>query len=151
MKFIKKHKSLIIALIIFIIVLVAFLVAYRTFFPEEETAIYGSRLEGIDKVELSKDTYNKIEGALKDVSKETTSRVQGRILNVMLTVNDNVSKDDAKNVANKIVEQLSKEQVNYYDIQVFIKKDGKTEDAASFPIIGYKHHITEGFTWTKDR
>ena len=54
MKFIKKHKSLIIAIIIFAIVFVLFLVAYRFFFPNEESAIYGDRLEGIEIVLVEK-------------------------------------------------------------------------------------------------
>ena len=65
MKFIKKHKSLIVALIVFVLVLVLFLLVYRSFFPDEETAIYGSILEGIEKVELKKTDINKIEDALK--------------------------------------------------------------------------------------
>ena len=151
MKFIKKHKGLIVAVIVFILVFVLFLLVYRSFFPDEETAIYGGRLEGIEKVEIKKDNKNKIIEALNGVSKKTKVRVQGRIIEVSISINDDINRDAAKAEANKILEQLSKEQKEYYDIQVFISKDGKTEDAAQFPIIGYKHHISEGFSWTKDR
>ena len=151
MKFIKKHKSLIVALIVFVLVLVLFLLVYRSFFPDEETAIYGSRLEGIEKVELKKTDITKIEDALKGISKKTTVRTQGRIIEVMVSLNDEVNRDTAKAESNKIITSLSKGQREYYDIQVFISKEGQTEDAAQFPIIGYKHHISEGFTWTKDR
>ena len=151
MKFIKKHKGLIVAVIVFILVFVLFLLVYKSFFPDEETAIYGGRLEGIEKVEIKKDNKNKIIEALNGVSKKTKVRVQGRIIEVSISINDDINRDAAKAEANKILEQLSKEQKEYYDIQVFISKDGKTEDAAQFPIIGYKHHISEGFSWTKDR
>ena len=151
MKFIKRHKGLIVALIIFILVFVLFLLVYKSFFPDEETAIYGSRLEGIEKVELKKADKTKIDEALKGISKKTKVRVQGRIIEVSISLNDEVNRDTAKAESNKILEQISKEQKEYYDIQVFISKEGQTEDAAQFPIIGYKHHISEGFTWTKDR
>lgn len=151
MKFIKKYKSLIIALIIFILIFVLFLLVYRSFFPDEETAIYGSRLEGIEKVELKKDNQAKIEETLKSSCKAVKVRTQGRIIEVSMSINEDINRDAAKAEANKILEQLSKEQKEYYDIQVFISKEGNTEDAAQFPIIGYKHHISEGFTWTKDR
>ena len=151
MKFIKRHKGLIVALIIFILVFVLFLLVYKSFFPDEETAIYGGRLEGIEKVELTKDNKTKIDEALKGISKKTKVRVQGRIIEVSISLNDEVNRDTAKAESNKILEQISKEQKEYYDIQVFISKEGQTEDAAQFPIIGYKHHISEGFTWTKDR
>ena len=151
MKFIKKHKSLIIAFIIFVLVFVLFLLIYRSFFPDEETAIYGSRLDGIEKVEVTKTDKSKIEDALKDISKSTSVRTQGRIINVSISINDDVNRDTAKAESRKIFEQLSKGQKEYYDIQVFIKKEGQTEDAPQFPIIGYKHHVSEDFTWTKDR
>ena len=151
MKFIKKHKSLVVAIIVFILIFVLFLLVYRSFFPDEETAIYGSRLEGIDKVELKKADVSKIEEALKGSCKSVKVRTQGRIIEVSMSINDEVNRDAAKAEANKIIEQLSKEQKEYYDIQVFVSKEGKTEDAVQFPIIGYKHHISEGFTWTKDR
>ena len=86
MKFIKKHKSLIIALIIFILVFVLFLLVYRSFFPDEETAIYGSRLEGIDKVDLTKGDISKIEDALKGISNKTKVRTQGRIIEVSISI-----------------------------------------------------------------
>jgi len=151
MKFIKKHKSLIIALVIFILVFVLFLLVYRSFFSDEETAIYGGRLEGIEEVELTKSDSSKIEEALKGSCKSVKVRTQGRIIEVSMSINDDVNRDTAKAEANKIIEQLSKDKKDYYDIQVFVSKEGKTEDAAQFPIIGYKHHVSEGFTWTKDR
>ena len=151
MKFIKRHKGLIVALIIFILVFVLFLLVYKSFFPDEETAIYGGRLEGINEVELTKSDSSKIEEALKGSCKSVKVRTQGRIIEVSMSINDDVNRDTAKAEANKIIEQLSKDKKDYYDIQVFVSKEGKTEDAAQFPIIGYKHHVSEGFTWTKDR
>ena len=151
MRFIKKHKGLIIALIVFILVFVLFLLVYRSFFPDEETAIYGSRLEGIEKVELKKENQTKIQEALKESCKSVKVRTQGRIIEVSMSINDEINRDAAKQEAGKILEQLTKEQKEYYDIQVFIVKEAATEDAPQFPIIGYKHHISEGFSWTKDR
>lgn len=151
MKFIKKHKSLIIALIIFILVFILFLGIYRFFFPNEESAIYGDRLEGIKEVALTDKDKTKIEDALKEISNTTKVRTQGRIIEVSISLKDEVNRDSAKENSKKILEQLSENQIKYFDIQVFIKKEGKTEDAAQFPIIGYKHHTLEGFTWTKDR
>ena len=151
MKMLRKHKSLVAAIVVFVLVFILFLLLYRTFFPDEETAIYGDRLKGIEKVELTDGNKDKIEKALSDVSKETTVRTQGRIINVSMSIKDEVNRDVAKAAAGKVLENLSKDQKEYYDIQVFISKSGKTEDAGQFPIIGYKHHISEGYTWTKDR
>ncbi len=151
MKFIKKHKGLIVALIIFIIVFVLFIMAYRYFFPDEEKANYGDRLDGIEKVEIVKSDKDKIIESLKDISKDTKVRVQGRIIEVSVTLNPGATRDEAKEKANRIPEQLSDAKKGYYDIQVFYKKIDETEDKAQFPIIGYKHHTLGEFAWTKDR
>ena len=46
------------------------------------------------------------------------------------------------------IKKLKKEQKKYYDIQVFVQKSKETNE---FPIIGYKHHTKDSFSWTKDR
>ena len=47
-----------------------------------------------------------------------------------------------------MIETLTKDEKKFYDIQIFVKKDS---DASNFPIIGYKHHAKDKFSWTKDR
>ena len=151
MKFIKRHKGLIVALIVFILVFILFIMAYKFFFPDEEKANYGDRLDGIEKVELTKADKDKIIDSQKEISKSTTVRVQGRIIEVNISLNDSANRDQAKESAKKIPESLSEGQKGYYDIQIFVKKEAETEDKAQFPIIGYKHHTLADITWTKDR
>ena len=47
-----------------------------------------------------------------------------------------------------MLDQLDDDEKGFYDIQIFVKKD---TDAADFPIIGYKHHAKDSFSWTKNR
>ena len=65
-----------------------------------------------------------------------------------MIVNPDISSSVAKDNSKKIFELFAEKQLNYYDIQVFLKKE---TDATDFPIIGYKHQNKDGFTWTKDR
>lgn len=113
-------------------------------------AIYGERLDGIEEVKISKTKKEDIENSIKEVgnNKSVKVTIQGKIINVMITINDDVTRDSAKGLADKVLEKLSEDEKRFYDIQVFIKKD--VEDA-QLPIIGYHHPKKNGFSWTLDR
>jgi len=148
-KILKKHKVIIlmfVCLIVLSIILIKLLDSYNN----DAHAIYGNRLEGIDKVKITDTTKKDIEKNIETEGKTEKISVttQGKIINITITLKDDTSRDDAKKLSDKILEKLTDEQKKFYDIQVFINK--KT-DEASFPIIGYRHHTKEGFSWTLDR
>ena len=148
--FIKNNKVTVVAFIICVIFVVLVFVIKLTFFPNEASAIYGDRLDGIEDVEITNNKQKTIEKALeeRDEVKNTSCDIEGRILNVIITVNDDVELDAAKGLTSSITDNLEDDQKSFYDIQVFISKDN---DDTRFPIIGYKHQNKDGFSWTKDR
>ena len=148
MKFIKKNKNAIIAVGVFVIVLILFIIIKNTFFPDEKQAIYGTRLEGIENVKISDDVEDKVKASLDESVQDVSVRTAGRIVNVILTVNSDVSADTAKGYAIKVLEIFEEDQKKYYDFQVFIKKEAESNE---FPIVGYKDHNKDSFSWTKDR
>lgn len=149
-KFIKNNKVTAVAFIICVIFVILVFAIKLTFFPNEGTAIYGDRLDGIEEVEITDDEQDKIISSLegKDEVKKVETDIKGRTLNVLITVNDDVELDPAKALTSSITDTLDKDQLGFYDIQVFISKDN---DDARFPIIGYKHQDKDEFSWTKDR
>lgn len=150
MSFIRKNKFVIIAIGIFLILVVLVFQIATMFFPEEGTALYGDRLDGIEEVELSNSKLTKIESNLKSdgAVKEADVSVVGKIVEVIITVQDDTSVDTAKALNTKVLDSLSNKEKKFYDIQIFVKKDSEATD---FPIIGYKHHAKDTFSWTKDR
>lgn len=148
--FIKNNKVTVVAFIICVIFVIFVFAIKLTFFPDEGKAIYGDRLEGIEEVEITTKQQDNIISSLEEKAevKEVSCDIAGRILNVLITVNDDVELDPAKALTSSITDVLKEDQLGYYDIQVFISKDG--EDTR-FPIIGYKHQNKDEFTWTKDR
>ena len=149
MNFIKKNKVTILVIAIFAVCIFMIMGLINAFFPEEGTAIYGNRLDGIDKVEISDTTLKDLEDKFKDDAvKSVSARVAGRIIEIEMVVNDDVDPGTAKIYGNKALEVFSKEQKEYYDIQIFAKKDIEAEQ---YPIIGYKHKSKESISWTKDR
>ena len=148
MKFIKKHMSLVVALVIFVLVFIGFLILKNVFFPNEAKAIYGNRLEGRDKVEISDATKKKIEDKLKEKTSKVEVRVAGKLIYIDMKVTGDVNVAGAKELANQALAEFSDAEKAYYDIQAVIECDTNT---TQFPIIGYKHHNRKAYTWTKDR
>ena len=147
MNFIKRNKKLLVVITVFLVALVAGIQLKNILYPSGG-AIYGNRLDGIEEVKLAKDLDKQIQEKLKELVSKVEVRTSGRIINITLIVNPDISSSVAKDNSKKIFELFAEKQLNYYDIQVFLKKE---TDATDFPIIGYKHQNKDGFTWTKDR
>ena len=150
MSFIRKNKFVIVAIGVFLILVILAFRLFSMFAPSEGKALYGDRLKGIEEVELNNKKLLNIEDTLKEDSavKEATASVEGKIVEVIITVKDEISTDTAKSLSNKVLDTLTTKEKKFYDIHVFVTKDKETKD---FPIIGYKHHTNEKFSWTKDR
>lgn len=147
MNFIKRNKKLLVVIIVFLVGLICAVQLKNILFPSGG-AIYGNRLEGIEEVELAKDLDKQILEKIKDGVSKVEVRLSGRIVNITMTVNGDVSPSTAKEYAKKSLELFAEKQLKYYDIQVFAIKDVESKE---FPIIGYKHQDKSEFKWTKDR
>ena len=145
MKFIKRNKGIIIALVVFFILILLCVEAKNLLFGSNG-ATYGNRLD--NRVELSKDLDKKIKDSLISGVDNVKVRVSGNIINITLTLADEVTKDIAKGYAKKALESLTTEEANCYDVQFYLVKNSEATD---FPIIGYKIPTEQKITWTKDR
>ncbi len=150
MSFIRKNKFVIVAIGVFLILVIIAFQVVNMFFPEEGKALYGDRLDGIEEVELSDKALSGIAAKIEEDAavKEASVSVAGKIVEVIITVQDDTTVEAAKGLNTIILDSLKKKEKSFYDVQIFVKKD---TDAADFPIIGYKHHAKDSFSWTKDR
>ena len=156
MKQIKKRKKvnkLLILFAIFCIVLLVFIIKVVMIFTEsDEEAIYGHRLDGIEKVEIKESEKEKaIKEKLGDHVSSVKVRVQGRIVNINLSITKDVIRDWVKDDCKNVLGLFSEDEVKFYDFQFFVEKNVEAGDKNQFPIIGYKHNSSENITWTKDR
>ena len=150
-RFIKKHRYTLILLLIFILLGFLTIKVKDILVPDEGKATYGDRLKGIEKHEISKETYQKIDedlGNNKNV-KNISHRIQGKVLNYFITVDDKVAVKDAKEIGNKITTFLDEDTLSFYSLQIYISKEDKALN--NFPIIGYKDPLAKNISWTKDR
>ena len=148
MKYMKKRKNIMVGLGVIILIIFAAFLTKRLLSVNENVAIYGSRLDGRDKVKISNDTKNKVKASLSDNTSSVEVRVAGRIIYIDMKANGDTSLEAAKELGNKSLESFSDAEKKYYDIQVLIENDA---NAGQFPIIGYKHHSKDAIVWTKDR
>lgn len=150
MDFIRKNKFTMIAIFCFLLLVILLVQVKNTFFPNMGKAIYGNRLEGIENVKISDKELTTVKDTLKknDTINKVSTIVSGKLVNVIITVGDDLGLEQAKKLAGEVYKEFTTEQQKFYDFQVFIQK---SNDASDFPIIGYKHHNREGFSWTRDR
>lgn len=150
-KFIKRHRYTLILLLIFILLGFLALKVKDILVPDEGKATYGDRLKDISKHQISNDEYQKIKEGIesdKNVTK-VTYRLQGKVLNYFITVNDKLAIKDAKEIGNKLIGLMDEDLLNYYSIQVYIIKEDESQN--NFPIIGFKDPLSKSIVWTKDR
>ena len=125
MKFFKKHKN--ITLLLVIIVLFVFVYFYLTKIMKnvDNKAIYGDRLDVVENVNVNTDEATKIlKEKLGDIADNVTVRVQGRIIEIMVTCKAEVSRDQAKGTGQGIAESFSEDIRKVYDIQITCTSSG---------------------------
>ena len=105
----------------------------------------------MESVELSEKDLSNVKDSINKNStvKNISINVSGRTLDIVIVVEDKLSLKDAKKIGQDSYAVLSDKQVEYFSVQVFIKKDSKEQN--NFPIIGYKQKGTKTLVWTKDR
>lgn len=126
MKYIKNHKLTVFLILVYIIVVICAYALYNMFIGSSGLPVYGDRLDGIEEVEISKEQYTKIKKDIEDTGlavKVNEPYLSGKTLEVVITVGDSVALKSAKELANKITENLTDDQNDFYDVQVFIKKN----------------------------
>ncbi len=144
--FFKTHKKQcmiggIAFLVIFFLILIWLFIV-----PVFSNNKYGDRLDGIKDHEISSDTVKDIEDSLKENDKVTdvTYNNEGRILDFILTVSNDMSTEDAKKLGDTILDKISDDDKKYYDIQILIDTE---EENDNYPIAGYKHKSEDNFTY----
>lgn len=145
-KFIKTHKKqCLIGGAIFLVILLVIMI-WLFIVPLFSNNKYGDRLDGIENHKISSSTVNDIESAIKEnqMVSDVEYHNEGRILNFIITVSNEMSVDDAKKLGDVILDKISNDDKEYYDIQVLIDTEDENEN---YPIAGYKHKTEKAFDY----
>ncbi len=148
MEFIKKHKNISSLILVVILGIITLLYAKNLMNNTDKEAIYGTRTKAIEEVKITNNKEDQLEEVFNDIAEKTTVEERGKIIEIVVTLKDNIKSKTAEEKADDIKKILSNKERKVYDVQVFFKKDSKD---ASFPVIGYLHRGSDSFSWTKDR
>ncbi len=141
-----RHKILsIICILAFVVVMIMLYIFFSIFVSGND--VYGRRLNGIEKVKISKselkEEADKIEknGEVKSAK----VRIQGKIIYFDITFANGTSKEKAKEIAKKTLDDFSKKEKEFYDFEYVLMQ----EDSAGFKITGTSGPKTGGISFIK--
>lgn len=147
MNFIKEHKTgIIVGVVCLVLVILMFIAIYSMFNPSNSKDIYGSRLDG--EVVISESEIENVKSRLEEsgITNTITYNKNVRIVKFIINVKDDTKVEDSYKLGDIILNNLSKEVLSYYDIELYI-----TSNLESYPVIGYHSKSAETFTWTINR
>ena len=148
LKFISKYKIYIVLAILFLFCLFLFITFYKYMNPSDLNTVYGSRLDGIENVVISDEKKDEIIKFIKDNEDVSSASIdiQGKIINISIKIgNKENTIDIMKEKCSEIVNKFSKEEIEFYDFQFFIKNED-----ANYNLIGYKNKKNEELSYSHD-
>jgi len=116
--------------------------------PEDELAVYGNRLEGIEKVIITDTKKNEVVDFIKEDENVTDASItiQGKIINISIkSGNKKNTIDKMKEKGIEIIKKFSDDEIAFYDFQFFIKNE-----EANYNLIGYKNKKKDDISWVDD-
>ncbi len=146
MKFIKKYKTVLILLVVclFLMILASFAV-YRMFYPSNDKSVYGDRL--INAPEISSEVIDKIEKEITNTNLVSSFKYRTSVKTMVFTIDvkENTQITDAEKLSEKIINNLSSDIIDFYDISVYlIQSSAKLKE---YPAIGYSSKGDKTFNW----
>lgn len=151
LKILKNNMFTIFVIIVFIIGMFALSYLKKLYWDNNDQAAYGDRTEGIENYIISDKEIEELESKIESDEDVISAEydLEGRIINLMIKVENVLSVSDAKIMGNEMLKYFTDNQLSYYAIQIYyVKEDTSLND---FPIIGYKHYSSSDISWSKDR
>lgn len=148
LKFISKYKIYIVLAILVLFCLFLFITFYKYMNPSDLNTVYGSRLDGIENVIISDEKKDEIIKFIKDNEDVSSASIdiQGKIINISIKIGNKENTIDVmKEKCSLIVNKFSKEEIEFYDFQFFIKNED-----ANYNLIGYKNKKNEELSYSHD-
>ncbi len=147
--FYKRNRVYSILMIISIICIIAVIVGVATYFLRQTSKDkYGDRLEGIEKVAISKEKIKSIEDhvATNEIVDSTEIDIEGKIVYITIEVNGGTHADiDA--IAQDSLTQFSDDEKAFYDIHYTIDKKNITTGEI-YPYMGSLKAGNTMIKWT---
>lgn len=145
MKKLKKYYKLIIAILIVLIIILLSLFIYKNLFQEGVS----ERLDGVENYKLTKEEISLVEEKLNELESVNSIDIYTnyKIIKIFLELSEDIDFKSVKEVSNEAIEKISKENLSFYDVEIFV--DCVDEESDTYPKIGYKYKSNSEFTWNR--
>lgn len=150
--FIKRKKYILLIGFSLLILLIIMFFAVKDLFFTTGKDNYGDRLDGIENYPINDDKQSDVINTLKenDIVNSVSIDIKGRIINIIIDVNDGVSVNDAKALSLKALEKFSSDELGYYDVQFYLTESANESEDNKFPIMGSKSAKSDVVSWIKE-
>ena len=151
LKILKDNMFTIFVILIFIAGMFVLSYLKKIYWDNNNEAAYGDRTEDVKNHLIDEDMIKSIETSISSLDNVISCKydLEGRIINLTITLADVVSVKDAKTLSSSVLKTFDADYLSYYAIQIYyVKEDASLDD---FPIMGYKHYTSNEISWTKDR
>ena len=147
-KWIKRNMGLCVILLLTLILLVFISIIFVKLLMGNSGNKYGNRLEGMDNIKISSETYDGVETEVMDTgfATEVSTRLQGKIVYTTIILKSDTSVNKAKEIAHNTLDNYTEEERLFYDFSYFLKWEGEESDKV---ITGNKHHDLDSIAWIK--
>ncbi len=148
MKYIKQHKKLTIIIAAALAVVILGILLIQLLLPSSNKNACGNRVSDIANHQISNDAINKVKDALTSSSRvnDVSYNLVCRTMSFVVKIESGVERDSAKDLVNKITENLDENIISYYDIEVYFKS--LDEENGSYPFMAYKNKNSKTFSFT---
>ena len=148
LKWMRRNTGLVIVLLLTLVLLGFITVIFIKLLMGNSSGKYGNRLDGINEVVISDETYDSVKEEVMATEKavEITTRLQGKIVYITIVLNNDISISDAKGIASDTLDNFTEEELGFYDFSFFLKWESEEGDTV---VTGNKHHDLESITWVK--
>lgn len=147
-KFIVDNRIYIVLLLFILFAGFVFVTMKAYLDPEDEYAVYGNRLDGIENVLITDTRKNEVIYFIKEDENITDASIvlQGKIINISIkSGNKKNTIDKMKEKGTEIIKKFSDEEIAFYDFQFFIKNE-----EANYNLMGYKNKKKDEISWVDD-
>lgn len=138
----KIVKYSIIALVV-VLVFISLIMIYKNVFSKTQT----DRYEGIENYKLTKEEKSSVKEVFNTIENIDNIKIYttSKIIKIFITLNEDVDFNTIKSISNQSIEKFSKENLSYYDVEIFVESKNKNSEV--YPQIGYKYKLGNEFVW----
>ena len=151
LKILKDNMFTIFVILVFVAGMFVLSYLKRIYWDNNNEAAYGDRTEDVKNHLIDDDMIESIETSISSLDNVISCKydLEGRIINLTITLADVVSVKDAKTLSSSVLKNFDEDYLSYYALQIYyVKEDASLDD---FPIMGYKHYTSSEISWINER